>query len=642
MNNVKLPLNVLPPAVSDSSSSALARYLSVFLKSYVGSNIVPYDLVPAIMEGALGMAVMAPFDPEEKIILSKDQHIPLLEAVLRLGNVNRMVPVHRPWPTKPELFDSSLAITKESGERYAVDNEWVAAALTAAGCNPWRDHAGKEDIPPSVKLAIEYGYAGLVERFLSLPGAYSAQEIAESVNEYKGESKSAIEYIASKNNGIGLLKVLVEAGARLKQEGLAVSVYSSAKAPAIELLSKFDHVELSSASKKKIKSTWQSRIVENSLSSLDLPKMELNLWNESSENLSTAALDIGKTLSVGWGSRANGSYSEAYHFMGNTGKEKLLGKGILKSGPLAGEWSLLAAAIVSRIKQGQNYGCLGWSIGVMIENQFNNLAKGWVSADVSIPDMVGSLSNAIGFDWRPGISINGPVMLGLLGQTNGHEVNEKNDGLQEQQVLERIHDFSIATNIKNIEQWAFDYAPDAVRFTAAVLKGGQVSISCRLLEVWDRAMTRMPRIISALTEDDRLELLKALTNKFTISSLYRKGAMGFAYPFERVSQSLFPGIDPNSFEDDRELYGAQKTAALIRMFVETTNNFYSIDQDFKKIKAQIEDLTEDDLALVSAWGSNMKSADSNMAEQINAYLEAVSLERKTKPAISTGKKGMRL
>lgn len=642
MNNIKLPLNVLPPDVSESNSSALARYLSVFLKSYVGSNIVPYDLVPAIMEGAIGMAVMAPFNPEERVVVSENEHIPLLEAVLRLGNINRMVPVHRPWPTKPELFNPSLAITLKSGERYSVDNEWVAAALTAAGCNPWQDHTGKDGIPPSVKLAIEYGYAGLVERFLSLPGAYSAQEIAESVNDYKGERRSAIEYVASKNNGISLLKVFLEAGARLKQEELAVQVYSKATASAIGLLSKVDHVELSAAGKRKVKSTWQTRIVENSLSSSDLPNMELNLWNESSENLSTAALEIAKTLSVGWGSKANGSYSEAYHFMANTGKEKLLGRGILKSGPLAGEWSLLSAAVVSRIKQGQSHGCLSWSISVMIENKFNSLSRSWVTADISKPDMAGSLSNAIGFDWRPGISINGPVMLGLLGQSNGHDVDEKNDGLLEKEVLERIHQFSIAANIKNIEQWAMDCSQDAVKFTTAVLKGGQTSISCRLLEVWDRTLSRKPAIISALAEDDRLELLKALTAKFTTSNLYQKGARGFAYPFERVCNSLFPGIDPDSFEDDRELYGVQKTAALIRMLVETTNNFYSINQNFGKIKDQIQDLTEDDLALVSTWGSQVKPVDSDMAKEISAYLEAVGLERKTKPAISTVKKGMRL
>jgi hypothetical protein len=170
MTITRMPASAIPN-FAEPGQSPLGRYLASHLVVAGGGGLA-YDLVGPVMEGALAVAALEPFDTLEMVQFGRGSNNPesrsLLESVLRLTCPNRCCGELRQWPKDAAEFGEIQDIKNTQGKPLGVDTEWVAAALTAVGCNPWVDFDIEEhkQPPEAAQIAIIQGMGGLVERFL--------------------------------------------------------------------------------------------------------------------------------------------------------------------------------------------------------------------------------------------------------------------------------------------------------------------------------------------------------------------------------------------------------------------------------------------------------------------------------------------
>lgn len=619
MTNAQLPASVFPltPPQTGATPSRLGSYLTAYL---VEGSTLAYALVRPIMEGALALSVAFPFDTSETLQVASRGRDPyscsLLEGVLRLTNSFRNTDVKREWPTQPEAFSAHPQPPLSSGEPSGVDTEWVAAALVAAGCNPWTD----SNPMAAFALAIRHEMAGLVERFLACPQAPSAQALADSRN---GEETywETMSRHRSKNLA---LKVFLENGARISNEKLAVKVLSKANSKAVLLLTQHDLMPLSEEAHKAIGAAWRERTKASGpdqLGSEEAEAMQVGLWGQATEDLSSAALDVYNSLSVKWREPPRGSSSQAYDFMRNTGIKRLTGRARMKTGPMAGSWSLLAAATVSRIRQGNAEGALGWSVPTMLSQAFNQKRGSWESADCSQPPYQGSLADAIGFDWRPGIAIDGPVALALFAQIKRSKGVP--NPVDKADFENRLQTFSQATAIGDPLAWAVRHSPDAVAFTCQVLKGKLSKAADSMLGAWGTAFLMHPAMVDTLNADTRLDLISSLVVGFKLSNAWLDGTQQDV--FDEVFFHLFPHLTKESFFTDHALAGTQKQAALVYQLARNPQA-KDVEQQVAYFESQLSVLTDGEKNLIDEWAEARAAIDPNPENK--ALLARWNLNRK--------------
>lgn len=568
-----LPTTALPCAATDTNGlSPLASYLRGFYCSENGKAL-HYELVEPVMRGAMSLAIQFPFDPNERVDNNRSQAAPisLLEIVLSLTNVykNSGTLVAVDWPANINEFSAHLL-----NDNRVIDTEWVAAALTVAGANPWNElDEAPDTLPRAVVLAAKYGLGGLLRRFLECPGAWDAQKIADFVvpsTTHSGSSELMWSILCTNPHATSSLKVLLEAGARPPGKAATMAAISDGHPEAVEVLSKFDLTPLSENDKVKVNTQWKDRCKRQLITPADLEKMTKAMWgSEHSLALSSEDIEITRFLSTAWKASANGSSAFAYDFFTNKGAAALNSRGVFK-GAVSGQWSLLAAAAFSRIKQTDYTGSLGWSVPRMLFQEFDPQESVWDGPDCSKPPFLNSLAPAIGFDWRPGVSIDGIVALSLFGQRNVDDSQTHKKSLESD-----IINFGLATGVSDPRAWAKASMPAAVEFTVVALKrGSREAVEC-MMTAWQTALMREPSLVDEISPIDRLRLLGSFTQT-TMSFLGIKKSV-----IQKISSTLFPGLHAKSLFEDSTLRGVELSVALLLTFIHSESK--ELDKNIEAI-----------------------------------------------------------
>lgn len=632
MTTVQLPASAVPvsPNPRQPEVGPLANLLSALMSSH--ANGLPYDLVSPVMQSCLALATVHPFDTTERVPYRRGSiatDLSLLEAVLNLTNFNATSHVYRPWPQTIDGFGPELLKLPgpASHRPLQVDTEWVAAALVALGCTPW-SAAPAGSLPSSVQLAAENGMAGLLERFLALPGAWSAQAIADApFTTPHGNGPQGWSVLVNRPERSAALGVLLKNGARPADEEAAVGLLSAACPEAVETLAPYLS-SLSAAGRKKVESAWRSRAQSNDLSAQGLGRMSAALWGaDAAEQLSAAAVAIAQDLAVAWGTPSNGSSGRAYGFKGNMGVEALLGRGKVKTGPLAGQWNQLASSVFSRIRQASSRGALGWSVNPMMFSRFED-GKGWVSAESSKPPYKYALAPALGFDWRPGVPIDSILLLGLLGQ---EEEGSTNAEIRAFLAATGISS-DPATDIENLRLWAKKHVGGAVEVTKQACSGNATTAAVRMLYTWHALMARVKEtdILEALAPQQRFELLYALTGKFKASDPWdtsNPGTGGAREQFLALATVLFPNLPSVEELLQQDPSGVDFRAALV-MELALTRSSQKHQHLIEVLATEHARLPEEVFGLLETWAKATTSLSSDASKHCQAMIDGWRLDRR--------------
>ena len=615
--NIRLPTEVL--GTSQSKSSALGRYFTETLQAKLSeSNTQPVDRISSsLVLGAL-TAAMLPFDPHEVVSIELQepmrslrgaQHWTLLEAALHIATPENPQAPKRDWPADIAAFNSNLHDRHEGArshlrsQRSPINGEWLAAALVAAGCNPWTgagktprpSKPGKDEVPASVSQMIRLGYAGLLQRSLELPGAHTAQQV------WDGEAivgTKTSDFLV-KEGSLHILEVLLDKGARPRNESELVRLLSIATVEAVDVLKSRLDLDLSPKAAKRVIDAWAERRKGEEVGTEDLARMSALIDKDVNVDQAYVEIKVTELLASPWGVRPNGSQAMAYDFMREHEPETLATRTRKKGGQSAGEWSVLAAAAFARTRQAGDEGALGWSVAEMISRR-RDLEGTPTPHDFGSAPLKGCLEDAVGFDWRPGISINGVVALSLLGQRAGaHDHNVI--GRAKLEKLEKDwRDFELATGITNKNEWAVKHAQDAADFTLTILKNPGVAQAQAMFSTWETALLRNPGMARAIAPDTAASLLQALTANF-------RGALE-PPRVERVFRALFPHLPHNeaSADVDASLKGAEYRAHLVTVLSNADHVVLDIiERNFQYIPSDCMDLIEHGIKAVGGTPSQV-------------------------------------
>lgn len=598
---IHLPANLIPaqPLPSNderASPSQLGRYLQASLR--MGNPTLAFDEVEPFVTGAITLAAATPFDPNERLKLSHgdvDPPISLVEGVLRLSNIN--LSAHRAlknppptmWPSDPQEFGELLA------RGVSPDTQLLAGLLIATGCNPWTS-TPEGQLPAEIVLSTRLGYGPLLARQLELPGALSAQSVADNVvdpaNRYQGSPAPLWQELFHDRQCAGPLEVLLAAGARPSPKQVA-QLLPEATPEAVQALVRHARPTLSDRQSQQLRTLWKERARKQAISPAQAQSMSAALWGEEAvSDMSAASVEISRLVAVTWGQEPNGSSSQAYDFMGDTGIETLNARTRLKAGPMAGQWSLLAAAALSRLRQGNALGARGWSTALMLQREFDDEQRHWVRADPSQSPWKGSLAPAMGFDWRPGISVDGILALALYGQRG--DAAGQNEPARQQNAKELTHDiqgFAQAAGIEDVRAWATEHLPSAARFTLHTLRRPAAAALEPMICAWSNIALRAPTLLSNLADTELgAQLLLTLGD-------FAPGASGSFHGFKHLTQGLFPGLKENELTDPGTSGPRRRAALAVRLSRGLPGHF----EKFNEVFEQSGELSADDLEIVSSW-----------------------------------------
>lgn len=631
-----IPVQPLPSNDERAASSQLGRYLQASLRN--GSAVLAYDMVEPFVSGAITLAAATPFDPNERLKLSRgdvDPPISLVEGVLRLSNIH--LSAHRAlknppptmWPSDPQEFGELLA------RGVSPDTQLLAGLLIATGCNPWV-LAQESQVPAEIVLAIRLGYGPLLARFLELPGALSAQAVADSVvmpaNRYQGSPAPMWQELFHDKQCAAPLEVLLSAGARPSPKQVT-SLLPEATPEAVQALARHARPTLSDRQSQQLRTLWKERARKQAITPDQAQSMSAALWGEeASSDMSAASVEIARLVAIPWGQEPSGSSAHAYDFMGDTGIETLNARTRLKAGPMAGHWSMLAAAALSRLRQGNALGARGWSTAMMLKRKFDHEQRHWVRADPSQSPWKGSLAPAMGFDWRPGISVDGILALALYGQRG--DADGQNEPARQQNAKELAHDiqgFAQAAGIDDVRAWATEHLPSAARFTLHALRRPAAAALAPMVCAWSNIAQRDPELLSGLTDTELGAQLLLILGDFA------PGASGSFHGFKHLTQGLFPGLKEDELTDPGTSGPRRRAALAVRLSRDLPGHF----EKFNEVFEQSGELSADDLEIVSSWISS--NASQIEEGKWRAAVEERQMELTTAKAVpSPSSRGLRL
>lgn len=628
MSTVQLPVSILPqtPHPQHQGVSPLAQFLSSQMSS--GGGSLNYNQVEPVSQACLAIAAAYPFDPNEVISYTRAHEtyqVGMLEAVLGMTNGTVASHTYRNWPSDAAQFNQALLDGHNEGQsrRVAkVDTEWVAAVLLAAGADPWTPQADRS-LPKAVMWAALHGMGGLLDRFLEAPGAWPAQQVADAQFVTTGpHGNLGWRELVSRPERACALDVLLKKGARPSSEELLEELLGEGHFEALKILAPYVS-PLRTPVRQAVEDRWLQRSKELGYAGLPAEQLgelaQVFFGNSADPKLSAATVAIGQDLSVAWGSAANGSLAKAYGYQGDMGVEALLGRGQVRSGAMAGQWSRLASAVFARVRQAGFNGALGWDIAMMIHRKFEQ-GVGWVHADVTQPPFKGALEEALGFEWRPGVKIDSLVMLGLLGQD------------PEDFDADRLEKFAAATGVDDVMAWAREHVAGAVEATKIICSGNASTAATQLLRTWGAlgVHTQGTGVLEALDEQQRCDLLYALTCKFKSSdpwALDSKAISLAAVCFDSLSKRLFPRLlawdkllaqDPTSILCQVAL---MKELALYRSPDRHGAVFAALGEVFHDLPERVLDMAE-------AWVKTSTSMEAIKAGEIKAQVKNWRLEKK--------------
>lgn len=429
--------------------------------------------------------------------------------------------------------------------------EWLAAMLLAKGADPWAygevemvgsSQAGKvakwgyPTVNAPIFQALRCAMVGLADRMLQMPGAPSIERLAHDPTQWMSlplrdsaaVHESWLHRVSAEASLLPVLEWFLDKGVKPRPES-QFHPLEHACPEALEVFASRGLLPSDRATQRKIASAWRARAKSEDLSAGHLTQMVAKLENKEASPEDQVASEFMVLLTKNaWGSSPPfRSHQDSY--AQDVGAVKLTQKAEVTSGALSGTWSGLAAFLVNRLRQAGRGGA-----GVPSYDLEKMLGK--EAAEKPGP----LLASAIGFQWRPGVSIDGLVSLALLGRGSG-AVYEKES--------ERRREFERAAarlGVLDPYGWAREHASSSMAFTSVFMGRGATAAFDALFAAWERALSVCPDLLEETPEAKR-DLLAALTGNFTMAdeSRTKKAAQLTApwYPaFDYRSTSTFPDL----------------------------------------------------------------------------------------------------
>lgn len=521
--NIQLPAFPSPP-----STNLVARALQP-LADEARRNAITADSLPSILEGIAAMAALAPFDPNEALTSEPHNAPPvrytILDNVLALTGQFVFSPASKPWPREAASFSTDLMPTNRMRRHdQRMTSEFLAASLTAAGANPWvMDGQPQKALPASLKSALRFNMHQLLNQFLDCPHAWSAQKLLDA----SVDGQPAWETLVKHNNA-ETLTLLVRQGARLPLNKAWEESLKRAELPMVEPMLLALGQALPPAVAKRIQTAWQDRLKNNDLTPEAIAKM-IAVLSPDSPGLSQADAEIQLRLSTAWGSAPNGSSARAYDYCTDRGAAMLNERGTIAKGPMAGQWTVLASMVMARIRAANDRGAREWDVDRMV---------GPARSPVNVPN---SVRESIGVEWKPGISLDGVLMLGLMGQARGDSTLTLQNMKKQTEDLEAVaQTFATAAGIEDIQAWCRASAPAAAEITIACLKMPASKAATALIQTWRRALAMDGELMEQVPEDLKLKLITALHSRFGLEQ------QETISQFETVAYAISDGANKQS------------------------------------------------------------------------------------------------
>ena len=461
---------------------------------------------PAVAQALLMVATTVSVDPNALVpsphYSSQDQG-PLLPFLLDRAPFGTPALPVRQWPLEVSGFTEALraplqkAVEAEYAKsqqekRYhvergsALDVEWLAALLVAGGADPWADVSETHPLGRSLARALEHNQVGLVDRLMAVPGGPSWAEVAhQRVGHETKQLRTRTTWLhavvdRNHNEWAPLLERLL-AHAGPEHEGTPHPL-SMAFPWALEAYAKAGKIPTESAVVKPIVSQWRARLKSNELSAEQFSQMENRLLGQDLEAPTTSAREALFTQGLGrmpWG----GTFGSSRPAPSKLGVDALLERAPVTRGALAGQWSHAAVLLVQQIRSFGGRGLGAWSL---LDWAFGSFGRQQEEFEK------GQLSKAIGFLWRPGVSIDGLMVLGLYGTDI-----RQGDSLLKGYYTELFEGNLAALGIEDGPCWAFQHRDDAVAFTKALVGRGSPAANARLAQVWAVVIERLPGLFES-------------------------------------------------------------------------------------------------------------------------------------------------
>ena len=435
---------------------------------------------------------LVPFDPNASDEAALDQwnghgRSTLAYLLDRSQPVNENA--HTVWPDAIEGF--------EEGKVALETPEALAAALLAMGAWPWQpaDVAHHPVVGEPLARALALGMTGLVFRILQLPGAPSvhavaAQPMGDLWNPVRMASAPSWFHAVCENAKLErVLEDWLEKGVRPRTD--QPHPLERADLKAVTLFAQAGALPEDEPSLRRLASAWRQRLRANEMTAEAHAGMMGLLRPQAVHDPFVAELT--QVMAVPWGKRAwNDSPPEGLELAQMNRRANLV------TGPLAGQWTGLAAHVFAWVRKtsNQDQGVARWSLTSMVVSPSPNDAQR------------GCLAEAIRGEWRTGIPLASIVALAMLG------TEIKKDGSRP---LDRAADAKLL-GVNDLHAWGQSHVPGAVAFTEAVLtRHGSVAAQV-MAKVWDTFCQAVPaafddqpdlfrRLIDGLTGHSRMDTL---------------------------------------------------------------------------------------------------------------------------------------
>lgn len=403
----KLPPNFLNPLdVLSTADSPLIKAVAAMLDETDQRTRTPPEKTRALEPLAL-LTLMQLFEYDPNARIDDYERAPsLLEAVLELDQNREPSDVQPRWPLTLEGMARLMSAADFLDKTKGIRLEFVAATLLATGANPWADVSEDEPLGRVLPWALMNHTAGLAERIWQCEEGRPSLEALASATPW-GKNKNAIatwlDWATDQPHGAPTVTWLLTKGMRpnLKNHPLTMAA-STAVVQAYK-----DHAPLlEEGCQEKILTAWNGRLNRQSLAQDLFLEMKQALIMKQGQQLSEVSNAEEKIIAsitkeygaVPWGKRDEvGWYGNERDIKEPVDIHQLTHRVTIPTGVLQGQWNALTSWLFRRLRSKGNS---GWKLTQIFGEEAEHYPRGW-------------LSDAVEFEWRPGISIKGLLAFSL-------------------------------------------------------------------------------------------------------------------------------------------------------------------------------------------------------------------------------------
>lgn len=539
--NSPLPDNVLPLVAFDApgraSTEAPEDRFARLVHGMTG-QAVRHELSSVQVVSLLAAASRMPVNPNARIATAgihtdAPEQKPLLSYVLSRTPAYESRRAHREWPATLAGFTQDLLLgpgpqpedsrnAEEEGFRDKVDVEWFAAVLLAAGADPWAHASDSNPWGSALTEVLKHNLSGLLHRMLTMPGAPAAQEVLDGTFHSPGGNRSDpwCSLLTRDPKYTAVFEVLLRHKARLPTDPrVLVDLLGNASLGAIQALQAHAALPMDEAIQKRIKTQWRARGKRASQDKLT-PEMlaallaALDHTGTVDSEQERQVAEIADLISnPGWGDTGCAYREDPCHntFKSNTGAARLCARTVLSRGAMAGQWSGLAGMALHRLRMSGPDGVTPWRMEAMVSWGFKDGI--WKTLE---PIADGALSLARGFDWRPGIAIDGLLVLVILGMKQERSGDALLQAHQEKEYADLQQQAQRLLRVTSLGAWGQQNAAAAVAWTEHLLARPTPKVVSIVEGAWRQVMETAPHLFDR-DPASVVRLLRAFHGKFTVN-----------------------------------------------------------------------------------------------------------------------------